>query len=72
MCAACLHNFCSDERQDNEGEVAVPGDDVLVEVLPPSNETIPRNSLMRDMLVQQVYHSGLSQPHSNVRINGEN
>jgi hypothetical protein len=27
---------------------------------------------MRDMLVEQVFHSGLSRPRSNVRIHGGN
>ena len=61
MCTAHLHNFCSNERQDDDPEVVHPVENEVVEV-PPFNIAIPGNALMEDMLVQQVYHSGLLQP----------
>mgnify|MGYP001810207069 CR=1 FL=1 len=66
MCAARLHNFCSDEREGGTGDVLFLEETEVTEI-PASDETlqVPGNSLMRDMLVEQVFHSGLSRPRSN-------
>jgi hypothetical protein len=74
MCAARLHNFCEDERHEIAFEGPGPVDDDVVEVLHQLDdlEQVPGNSVMRDILVDQVYHSGLSRPGRNQRRNNVN
>jgi hypothetical protein len=74
MCAARLHNFCEDERRGLPAGAAAPEDgEVLVLPLPSDEaEQVVGNSMMRDILVDQVYHSGQSRPSNNRGRNGRN
>jgi hypothetical protein len=71
MCAAQLHNYCEDERLVLPVEVTEVDDDVVVLPFLQSDvtEQVAGNSLMRDILVDQVYNSGFSRPAQNRRRN---
>ena len=71
MCAAMLHNFCEDKRQQlpigatfNGGDAAIPFP------LPNPTQTVQGNSMMRDILVERILHSGLVRTNLNLLRNG--
>ena len=74
MCAARLHNFCEDEREGAELEEEEQDDGSNTTVLHPTGgpDNVPGNSIMRDLLVDQIFHSGLSRPGRNLRRNKVN
>ena len=71
MCAAMLHNFCEDERQRLPfGATFNGGDAVIPFPLPNPTQTVQGNSMMRDILVEQILHSGLVRTNLNLLRNG--
>lgn len=71
MCASRLHNFCINERLSQGIDATTMDDEDNVGVFIPSDptETVAGNSMMRDILVDQIYHSGLSRPAANRQRN---
>ena len=73
LTAARLHNFVENERLQQPVVVSIQ-DDEGQEVFLPSDESeqVDGNSMMRDILVAQVYNSGQARPTANRRRNGHN
>ena len=73
LTAARLHNFVENERLQQPVVVSIQ-DDEGQEIFLPSDESeqVDGNSMMRDILVAQVYNSGQAQPTANQRRNGHN
>jgi len=74
MCAARLHNFCANERLAREEAGTTRSaleDEENAEIYIPSDpiERVEGNSVMRDILVDKIYHSGLSRPAQNRQRN---
>jgi len=71
MCAARLHNFCTNERLSMQTEANSLDEEVSTELYIPSDHTeyVEGNSMMRDILVDKIYHSGLARPAENRRRN---
>ena len=78
MCCATLHNFVINERIDkNPAAMADPSGDDNNHDNPPTTfvasdvhvSTIPGNSIMRDIVVQQIADLALVRPHYNLERN---
>jgi len=74
MCAARLFNFCTNERLISPANSVAIDDEDVVEIYMPSDTTerVQGNSMMRDILVEKIYHSGLSRPARNRQRNQRN
>jgi hypothetical protein len=71
MCAARLHNFCEDEVRENPAgidEVINKNNDDIDILYDPSDEAehVEGNSMMRDLLLEKIYHSGQTRPSRNL------
>ena len=64
MCAACLHNFCHDKIVGTVLENPINVDDNDIKIFVPSDvvQHVHGNSMMRDILVEKIHHSGLVRP----------
>ena len=71
MSAARLYNFCANERLAGMQDVNGIDDEGREEIYIPSDTAVrvEGNSMMRDILVGKIYHSGLSRPEENQRRN---
>ena len=71
MCAARLYNFCATERLATT-TATHPIDDALgvdPYISSDPTERVDGNSMMRDILVEKIYHFGLSRPAQNRQRN---
>lgn len=71
MCAARLYNFCANENLILPVDAMVLDDNDNTQAYIPSDQAqqVEGNSMMRDILVDQIYHSGFSRPAENRRRN---
>ena len=67
MQLAFITFVATNAAQRGGGDGPVPGDDDFEDLVYEADETerVVGMSLMRDVLVQQVFHSGLSRPRLN-------
>jgi hypothetical protein len=71
MCATRLHNFCINEAIDN-GVAPSSSSEAGAAVFTPSSFTtvsVQGNSMMRDILLQEITDMGLSRPAYNLERN---
>ena len=73
MCATRLHNFCINEGEADNVLTNDASHDIIEAVLAiPAQEnlsTIPSNSIMRDIVVEEIARMGLSRPVYNLERN---
>jgi len=71
MCAARLFNFCANERLIGSADANTMAGDITFEhyISSDTTERVEGNSMMRDILVNKIYHSGLSRPSENRQRN---
>ena len=72
ICAARLHNFCVDERMGNDESNGSAAMDSGTETCVPSDIStidVHGNSMIRDIVVQDIASKDLSRPMYNLQLN---